>query len=156
MTDRVDGGSGDALATALSLLRAGMTAVADLKLWQQSDTGLRDLAATLDELARQQEGQLLRLLGEVCARGLPGQDGTGSTGAWLRSVAPTLPPAHAGSLGKRAEKLYRSTLSPDLGPVGAAVEAGALRQYQERLVVDTVEQLTPPNTPLDGLDAVAP
>src|SRR6476646_2102262 len=155
MTNDVDGGSGDALDAALSLVRAGMDAVAGLELWQQSDAGLRDLAGPLGELARQQEGQLLRLLVEVAARGLPGQDGTGSAGAWLRSVAPSLPPSHAGSLGKRAERLCRSTLSPDLGPVRAAVEAGELRAYQERLIVVMVEQLTPPNVPVDGPDAVA-
>ena len=156
MTNRVDGGSGDALGAALSLVRAGMTAVAELPLWQQSEAGLKELATTLDELARQQEGQLLRLLGEVSARGLPGQDGTGSTGAWLRSVVPTMRPGDAGSLGKRAEQLYRSALSPELGPVREAIEAGDLRPYQQKLIVDTVEQLSPPNTPADGPEAIAP
>ena len=46
----------------------------------------------------------------MSSRGLPGQDGTGSLGAWARSVAPTLQPGEAGSLGKRAERLYRSIL----------------------------------------------
>src|SRR6476469_6040098 len=117
MTNRVDGGSGDALDAALSLVRAGMTAVAELPLWQQSDAGLRTLFADLDRLQLLAEGQQLRALAEVSTRGLPGQDGTGSLGAWARSVAPTLRPGDAGALGKRAEKLYRSTLSPKLGPV---------------------------------------
>ena len=96
----------------------------------------------------------MRLLGEVDARGLPGQDGTKTPGAWLVSVVPDLRPAEAGSLGKRAERLYRSTLSPELGPTREAVEAGSLRPHQEKLIVATVEQITPPCLPADHPDAV--
>ncbi len=124
MTNRVDGGGALALDVVLSDLDDALDRLSALALWQLPDGSLKDLAAALDRARRRSEGQTLRLLGEVDGRGIPGQDGTRTSGAWLRSVVPDLHPGEAGSLGKRAERLYRSTLSPELAPTRAAVEAG--------------------------------
>ncbi len=118
MTFRVDdegGGGADALDAALALVTQGLARLADLELWQLSEAQLRQAAAGLDRAGLLSAAQQVRLLGEVDARGLPGQDGTGTPAGWLRSVIPTMRPAEAAGLGKRAERLYRSTLAPDLG-----------------------------------------
>ncbi len=65
-------------------------------------------------------------------------------------------PAEASGLGKRAERLYRSTLAPDLGPTREAVEAGRVRPCQERVISQTIEQLSPPAVPAHGDGAVDP
>ena len=84
MTNEVDGGSGHPLDAALCLVHEGLAALADLALWQLDEGQLRVLAAGLDRAGLLAQGQLVRLLGEVDARGLPGQDGTRTSGAWLR------------------------------------------------------------------------
>ncbi|HEX3003069.1 MAG TPA: hypothetical protein VHO27_02570, partial [Angustibacter sp.] len=145
MTNRTDGGGAPALDAVLSDLDDALDRLSQLQLWQLPDAGLKSLAAALDRARRRSEGQTVRLLGEVDGRGIPGQDGTGTSGAWLRSVAPDLHPREAASLGQRAEKLYRSVLSPDLAPTRKAVEAGELRAAQEKAIVATVEQVTPPH-----------
>ncbi len=154
MTNRADGGGALALDAVLSDLDDAFDRISQLALWQLPDAALKTLAAALDRARRRSEGQTVRLLGEVDGRGLPGQDGTGTSGSWLRSVVPDLHPGEAGSLGQRAEKLYRSVLSPDLEPTCRAVEAGELRAGQEKAIVATVEQITPPNLPADHPDAV--
>ena len=131
MTDRADGGGAPAMDAVLSDLEDVLDRLSDLPLWQLPDAGLKTLAASLDRARRRSEGQTVRLLGEVDGRGIPGQDGTRNSGGWLRSVVPDLHPGEAGALGKRAEKLYRSVLSPELGPTREAVEAGVLLAQQE-------------------------
>ncbi|MGN6300056.1 MAG: DUF222 domain-containing protein [Angustibacter sp.] len=154
MTNRVDGGGALALDAVLSDLDDALDRLSDLPLWQLPDPALKTVAAALDRARRRTDGQTIRLLGEVDGRGIPGMDGTKTAGNWLLSVVPDLKPGQAGTLGKRAEKLYRSTLSPELAPTRAAVEAGSLRAHQEHLIVATVEQITPPNLPADHPDAV--
>ncbi len=65
-------------------------------------------------------------------------------------------PAEAAGLGKRAERLYRSTLAPDLGPTREGLEAGRVRPCQERVISDTITALSPPSVPVDGPHAVDP
>ncbi|MGN6132792.1 MAG: DUF222 domain-containing protein, partial [Nocardioidaceae bacterium] len=154
MTNRADGGGALALDAVLSDLDDALDRLSDLPLWQLPDPALKTVAAALDRARRRTDGQTIRLLGEVDGRGIPGMDGTKTAGNWLLSVVPDLKPGQAGTLGKRAEKLYRSTLSPELAPTRAAVEAGSLRAHQEHLIVATVEQITPPNLPADHPDAV--
>ncbi|MGN6300650.1 MAG: DUF222 domain-containing protein [Angustibacter sp.] len=154
MTDRADGGGALALDAVLSDLDDALDRLSALPLWQLPDPALKTAAAALDRARRRTDGQTIRLLGEVDSRGIPSTDGTKTAGNWLLSVVPDQKPGAAGALGKRAEKLYRSTLSPELAPTRAAAEAGSLRAHQERLVVETVEQLTPPNLPADHPDAV--
>ncbi|MGN6610914.1 MAG: hypothetical protein ACTHLJ_03995, partial [Angustibacter sp.] len=144
MTFRADGGGAVALDGVLSDLDDVLDRLAGLVLWQLPDAALKTLAAALDRARRRGEGQMLRVLGEVDGRGIPGQDGTRTAGAWLRSVLPDLHPGEAGALGKRAERLYRSVLSPDLEPTRRAVEAGVLQGRQEKLITETVEQVSPP------------
>ncbi|MGN6300573.1 MAG: DUF222 domain-containing protein [Angustibacter sp.] len=155
MTNRADGGGALALDAVLSDLDDALDRLSDLPLWQLRDAALKTVAAALDRARRRTDGQTIRLLGEVDGRGIPGLDGTKTAGNWLLSVVPDLKPGQAGALGNRAEKLYRSALSPELAPTREAVEAGALLAPQERLVVETVEQLTPPNLPADHPDAVS-
>ncbi len=159
MTFRVDdqgGGGADALDAALALVTQGLARLADLELWQLSEAQLRQAAAGLDRAGLLSAAQQVRLLGEVDARGLPGQDGTGSPAGWLRSIVPTMRPAEASGLGKRAERLYRSTLAPDLAPTREGLEAGRVRPCQERVISQTIEQLSPPSVPVDGPHAVDP
>ncbi|KQX64466.1 hypothetical protein ASD06_09870 [Angustibacter sp. Root456] len=148
------GGAG-ALAAVTTAL-AGLEQLAGAAWWPLADADLGVLADALDQVRRLADGQTVRLLGEVEARGLPGQDGTGSPAAWLRRIVPSMRPGEAARLGKKAHTLYRSTLSPDLAPTRAALEAGALRVDQARVVTEMVEQLSPPNVPLDGPDAIDP
>jgi hypothetical protein len=155
MTDRADGGGALALDAVLSDLDDALDRLSDLPLWQLPDAALKTVAAALDRARRRAEGQTIRLLGEVDGRGIPNQDGTRTTGAWLLAVVPDLTAAEAGALGRRAEKLYRSFLSPDLAPTRDAIEAGVLRPHQEKLIVATVEQVAPPNLPADHPDAVS-
>ncbi len=156
MTNRVDGGSGHPLDGALSALADALDQLADLELWQLSEAQLRQAAAGLDRAGLLSQAQQVRLLGEVDARGLPGQDGTGSPAGWLRSVVPTMRPAEASGLGKRAERLYRSTLArrPRPDPGGGGGRAGA--PGQERVISQTIEQLSPPTVPVDGPHAIDP
>ncbi|MGN6300067.1 MAG: hypothetical protein ACTHN8_03130, partial [Angustibacter sp.] len=151
MTDRVDtsGGAGDARA-AVSALLAGVEQLAGAALWPLADGELAGLADALDRVRRLADGQLVRMLAEVDSRGLPGRDGTGSSGAWLRRVAPSMRPGEAAGLGKQAHTLYRSALAPELGPTRAALEAGQVRVCQARVVTEAVEQLSPPPVPADG------
>ncbi len=107
-------------------------------------------------MRRLADGQSVRLLGEVESRGLPGQDGTGSPRGVAAHDRPALRPAEAAGLARQAHTLYRSALSPDLEPTRAAVESGALRVCQARVVTEMVEQLSPPNVPVDGPDAIDP
>ena len=65
-------------------------------------------------------------------------------------------PAEAAGLGKRAERLYRSALAADLAPTREAVEAARVRPCQERVISQTIEQLSPPSVPVDGPHAVDP
>jgi Domain of unknown function (DUF222) len=157
MTDRVgtSGGGRDALAAA-SFVAGGLEQLAAAPFWPLGDGDLAALGSLLDRVRRLAEGQTVRLLGEVAARGLPGQDGTGTPGAWLRTIAPTLRPGEAAALGKQAETLYRSRLAPELEPTRAALEAGAVRTCQARVVAETIQQLSAPNVPFDGPDAVDP
>ncbi|MGN6302955.1 MAG: DUF222 domain-containing protein, partial [Angustibacter sp.] len=154
MTNRVDGGGALALDAVLSDLDDALDRLSDLPLWQLPGAALKTVAAALDRARRRTDGQTIRLLGEVDSRGIPGMDGTKTAGSWMLSVVPDMPSGHAGAMGRRAEKLYRSTLSPELAPTRAAVEEGTLRAHQEHLIVATVEQLTPPNLPADHADAV--
>ncbi|KQX65702.1 hypothetical protein ASD06_08730 [Angustibacter sp. Root456] len=147
------GGAGDARA-AVSALAEGLERLAGAALWPLGDGELAEVAGLLDQVRRLADGQTVRLLGEVDSRGLPGQDGTGSPGAWLRKVSPTLRPAEAAGLGKQAQTLYRSALSPELAPTRGAPEAGALRVCQARVVTDTIEKLSPPHVPADGPEAI--
>ncbi len=65
-------------------------------------------------------------------------------------------PGRSRGLGKRAERLYRSTLAPDLGPTREGLEAGRVRPDQERVISQTIEQLSPPTVPVDGPHAIDP
>src|SRR5690348_14411025 len=123
MTDRAGGGSATALDAVLSDLDEVFDRLSGLALWQLGDSALKALAAGLDRARRRSEGQTVRLLGEVDGRGIPGQDGTRTVGAWLVSVLADLRPGEAAGLGQRAERLYRSGLSAELAPTRAAVEA---------------------------------
>ena len=154
MTARVDGGGGTAVGAVLADLSDALDRLSGLALWQAGEPDLTALAVGLDRAQRRVECQTLRLLGEVDGRGLPGGNGTKNVASWLVTVLRDVHPGAAGALGRRAERLYRSGLSVELGPTRAAVEAGALRAYQERLVVDTVAQVTAPNLPADHADAV--
>jgi hypothetical protein len=140
----------------MSAVSAALDAVADLPTWQLSDGELAELALVLDRARRVADGQTVRLLGEVEARGLPGQDGTGTPGAWLRRLAPTMGPGEAGGLAKQAHTLYRSALATDLAPAREALEAGTLRTAQARVITDTITALSPPVVPADGPDGLDP
>ena len=156
MTDRRDTTVVASAVTAASGLSAALDELVAAPLWQLSDDELRTVASALDRARRVADGQTVRLLAEVGARGLPAQDGTGSPAAWLRSVAPSLRPGEASALGRRADELYRSRLSAELAPARAAVESGDLRLCQAKVVVEAVENLSPPTAPSDGPDAVDP
>jgi hypothetical protein len=147
MTNLVDGGSGHPLEAALSALAGALDQLAGIELWQLAETQLRQAAAGLDRAGLLAQAQLVRLLGEVDARALPGRDGTASLGGWLRSVVPAMGPGQAAGLGKRAERLYRSALAADLAPTRDGVLAGTVRPEQERLISATIEALTPPAVP---------
>jgi hypothetical protein len=156
MTDTVGTSGGAGALAAVSAAVEGLQQLADSGLWQVPDGALAELAEALDRVRRLADGQLVRLLGEVDSRGLPGQDGTGSPGAWLRRIVPSMRPAEAAGLATQAATLYRSVLSPDLAPTRAALEAGAVRVCQARVVTDTVDRLSPPTVPADGPDAIDP
>ena len=145
---------GTAVEAVLADLSDALDRLSGLALWQAGEPDLTALAVGLDRAQRRVEGQTLRLLGEVDGRGIPGREGTKNVGSWLVTVLPDVHPGAAGALGRRAERLYRSAVAAELAPTRAAVEAGALRSYQERLLVQTVQQVTPPNLPADHPDAV--
>ncbi|MGN6612293.1 MAG: DUF222 domain-containing protein [Angustibacter sp.] len=156
MTDTVDTSGGAGALAAVTTAVAGLEQLAGAAFWQLPDADLTALAAALDRVRRLADGQTVRLLGEVESRGLPGQDGTGSPAAWLRRIVPSMRPGEAAGFGKQAHTLYRSVLSPDLEPTRAALETGTVRVCQARVVTDLVDQLSPPNVPVDGPDALDP
>ena len=86
MTDGVDTSGGAGALAEVSTALAALRLLAGAGLWQLPDADLARLAGLLDQVRRLADGQTVRLLGEVDSRGLPGQDGTGSPGAWLRRM----------------------------------------------------------------------
>ena len=90
-------------AAALSLIDAGMSALAELGIWQLPDGDLGPVYARLETASRRLAGQSSRVLADAGSRGLPARIGAGQLCEWVRHVVPTIAPGEAAGRGRDAE-----------------------------------------------------